>query len=336
MNLRRKRAVLTAASILLLCATTAQAARAAARASSASAVTESKRTKDGELRCTVTFPSAALQPGEETGGHIKVTNTTDHDVSFYLSFRAASMVVRDGSGTTHVNTAYWPFPSPAPYPVTLPGHRTRPLGLADTVVRWPDTLTITPVCDLGRRHALHLEPIAFTVAVPSDPPDETAALDAAIGTTGGLFDDCSPQPNSDPVIGTLDPWGTSGKALGAACRATVAQEAGFSVVNVTWESPASLPTVDPPDLGFFELPRHRSEVQRYGYVVTSAGVTNYVTVGAWQTPVSAQRYRTFSLTHTGTWKRADFAPQCGDATYFGGGSTGRPEVAIISACPLNK
>jgi hypothetical protein len=84
------------------------------------------------------------------------------------------------------------------------------------------------------------------------------------------------------------------------------------------------------------LPRHRSEVERYGYVVTSADVANYVTVGAWQTPVSTERYRTFSLTRKGTWKRSDFASHCGDATYFGGGSPGRPELAIISACPLNK
>ena len=129
--------------------------------------------------------------------------------------------------------------------------------------------------------------------------------------------------------------GHSGKA-GAACRATVEQEPRFSVVNVIWESPASLSTIDPPDLGFFEMPRHRSEVQRYGYVVTSADVTNYVTVGAWKTPVSTERYRTFSLTRGGTWKRSDFASHCGDAAYFGGGSPGRPEVAIISACPLNK
>src|SRR4051794_3604571 len=295
-------------------------AHAKSRPSRASVVTESERTKHGELRCTVTFPSDTLQPGEQTGGHMNVTNTTNHDVSFYVGFRAASIVVRDGSGTTLVNTANWPFPSPPPSPVTLPAHRTRQLGLADTVVRWPGTLMITPICDLGQRHALHMEPIAFTVAVPPDPPDETAALNAAIGTTGGLFADCSPQPNSDAVIGTLDPWGTSAKALKAACRATVDQEPGFSVVNVTWESPASLPTVDPPDLGFFRLPRHRSEVERYGYVVTSVGVTSYVTVGAWQTPVSAKRYRTFSLTHRGKWKRADFAPQCGDAAYFGGSS----------------
>ena len=167
-----------------------------------------------------------------------------------------------------------------------------------------------------------MNPIDFAVAVPPDPPDEEAALDAALGTTAGLFDDCSPLPNDDPVIGTLDPWGNSGRALGAACRATVEQEPGFSVVNVIWESPASLPTIDPPDLGFFELPRHRSEVERYGYVVTSADVTNYVTVGAWQTPVSTERYRTFSLTRKGTWKRSDFASHCGDAAYFGGGSPG--------------
>lgn len=335
MNAPLGRTILAAASILLLCTTMAPAAQAVAKVSRASGVTESKRSKDGELRCTVTFPSDTLQPGEQTGGHMKVTNTTNHDVTFSLGFLAASIVVRDGSGTTLVNTANWPFPSPPPYPVTLPAHRTRQLGLADTVVRWPGTLMITPVCDLGQRHALHMDPIAFTVAVPPDPPDEAAALDAAIGTTGGLFADCSPQPNSDPVIGKLDPWGTSGKGLQAACRATVEQEPGFSVVNVTWESPASLPTVDPPDLGFFQLPRHRSEVERYGYVVTSIGATSYVTVGAWQTPASAKRYHTFSLTRRGTWKRADFAPRCGDATYFGG-SSGRPDVAIINACPLNR
>lgn len=336
MNLPGRRAILAAASVLLLGSAIVPAALAGSGASRVSAITESKRTKDGELRCTVTFPSATLHPGDWTGGHMKVANTTDHDVTFYLGFRAASIVVRDDSGTTLVNTANWPFPVPAPYPVTLPAHGSRKLGLADTVVRWPGTLVITPICDLGRRHALHMKPIDFAVAVPPHPPDEEAALDAALGTTAGLFDDCSPPPNGDPVIGTLDPWGTSGRALGAACRATVEQEPGFSVVNVIWESPASLPTIDPPDLGFFELPRHRSEVGRYGYVVTSADVTNYVTVGAWQTPVSTERYRTFSLTRKGTWKRSDFASHCGDAAYFGGGSPGRPEVAIISACPLNK
>jgi hypothetical protein len=267
---------------------------------------------------------------------MKVTNTTNRDVTFYLGFRAASIVVRDDSGTTLVNTADWPFPSPAPYPVTLPAHRSRQLGLADAVVRWPGTLSITPVCDVGQRHPLHMNPIAFAVAVPPDAPDETTALDAALGTTAGLFDDCPPQPNGDPVIGTLDPWGTSGRALRAACRATVVQEPGFSVVNVIWESPATLPTIDPPDLGFFELPRHRSEVQRYGYVVTSADVKNYLTVGEWKTPASTERYRTFSLTRTGTWERSAFAPHCGDAAYMGGGHGGRPTVAIITACPLNK
>lgn len=336
MNMSLRRVVLAAGSVLLLGTVMMPAARAGPPISRTSAITESERTKHGELRCTVTFPSATLHPGAPTGGHMKVTNTTNHNVTFYLGFLAASIIVRDDGGTALVNTAYWPFSSPPPSPVTLPAHRTRQLGLADTVVRWPGTVVITPVCNVGQRHPLHMKPISFAVAVPPNPPDPQAALDAALGTTAGLFDDCTPHPNDDPVIGTLDPWGTSGRALRAACRATVEQEPGFSVVNVIWESPASPPTIDPPDIGFFELPRHRSEVQRYGYVVTSAGAMNYVTLGAWRTPVSDQRYHTFLLTGAGTWERSGFAPHCGDATYFGGGSSGRPEVAIIAACPLNK
>ena len=336
MIMPRRLTILSVASMLLLGSAVVPAAHAGSGTARVSAITESEHTKHGELRCTVTFPSATLQPGEQTGGRMKVTNTTDHDVMFYVGFRAASIVVRDDSGTTLVDTAYWPFPSPAPYPVTLPAHRTRQLGLADTVVRWPGTLVITPVCDVGQRHPLHMNPIGFAVAVPPDPPDEQAALDAALGTTAGLFDNCSPLPNGGPVIGSLDPWATLGKALGASCRATVEQEPGFSVVNIVWESPASLPTIDLPDIGFLELPGHRSEVERYGYVVTSAGATNYVTVGAWETPVSTERYRTFSLTHAGTWKRSTFASHCGDSAYFLGGSPGRPEVAIITRCPLSK
>ncbi len=336
MRVTIRRACLAAASVLVLCSSMVPIAHAASRTPSGSAVTESEFTMHGKLRCTVSFPSTTLDPGGRTGGHMKVTNMTDHDVTFYLGFRAASIIVRDDSGSLLVNTADWPFPSPAPTPVTLPAHRSRRLGLADTVIRWPGTLSITPVCDVGQRHPLHMHPIDFAVAVPPDAPDEATALAAALGTTAGLFDDCSPQANDPPIIGTLDPWGTSGKALHAACRATVDQEPGFSVVNVVWESPASLPTVDPPDLGFFVLPRHRSEVERYGYVVSSAGVKNFVTVGAWQTPVSTDRYHTFSLTRTGTWERSDFAARCGDAVYFGGGAAGRPEVGIINSCPLKR
>jgi hypothetical protein len=331
-----KRVFLAAASVLLLCSSMVPIAHAASRTSSGSAVTESEFTKHGKLSCTVSFPSTTLDPGGRTGGHMKVTNMTDHDVTFSVGFRAASIIVRDDGGSLLVNTADWPYPSPAPVPVTLPAHRSRRLDLADTVIRWPGTLSITPVCDVGQRHPLHMHRIHFAVAVPPGAPDEATALATALGTTAGLFDDCSPQPNDSPVIGSLDPWGASGKALHAACRATVDQEPGFSVVNIVWESPASLPTVDPPDLGFFVLPRHRSEVQRYVYVVSSAGVKSYVTVGGWQTPVSTERYRTFSLTRTGTWERSDFAPRCGDGVSFGGGSSGRPEVAIINACPLKR
>ena len=147
MNTPVNRTILAAASILLLGSALVPAAHAGSGTSRDSVITESKRTKDGELRCTVTFPSATLHPGEETGGHMKVTNTTDHDVTFYLGFRAASIVVRDDNGTTLVNTADWPLPSPAPDPVTCRrisvaqwGWATRSSG---GPARWPSPRSAT-------------------------------------------------------------------------------------------------------------------------------------------------------------------------------------------------
>ena len=66
--------------MLLLGSAMVPAAHAGSGTARVAAITESEHTKHGELRCTVTFPSATLQPGEQTGGHMKVTNTTDHDV----------------------------------------------------------------------------------------------------------------------------------------------------------------------------------------------------------------------------------------------------------------
>ena len=81
MNLPGRRAILAAASMLLLGSAIVPCSTRWVRASRVSAITESKRTKDGQLRCTVTFPSATLHPGDQTGGHMKVANTTDHDVT---------------------------------------------------------------------------------------------------------------------------------------------------------------------------------------------------------------------------------------------------------------
>ena len=75
--------ILAAASMLLLGSAIVPAALAGSGTSRVSAITESEHTMHGELRCTVTFPSATLQPGEQTDGRMKVTNTTDHDVMFY-------------------------------------------------------------------------------------------------------------------------------------------------------------------------------------------------------------------------------------------------------------
>jgi hypothetical protein len=289
---------------------------------------ESARSDDHQIRCRAAFPSEPLQPGFESGARMSVKNVTNHPVTISRGFLSASLILRDASGDTLLNTGYWPFPGPAPYPQKIGAGERVKLSVRDAVIRWDDSIFIQPVCSVG--HKVRLRPIRFGVDVPPSRPNPARALAAALDQTGGLFESCAPDANGDKTVGSIPPPLGARPAMDAKCWAKVVAHPGFDVVDLSFLTPSDLHAKElPVGPTFTQLPGNKrsAEQVRYGFVVSSVGAAPYDSMEISRTRPGPQKVFDFFL-HKGRWQKG--WSRCGGEAFGWGRGV---FLEVISSCP---
>jgi len=242
-------------------------------------VTVSAVTPDGSVRCTATFPSSILQPGDPTGVQVALKNLGDEGMQYDRAHSIGDVVVKAPSGAILWDGYFssgWAGahgPGPAVTPIT-PGETVH-LLTADSPIRWPGPVDLSVVCLGVGSEPLQLPTVHAQVDVPGPTPDTAVALDRALQKTGGLFDDCRPTPGGTPTPGFIRaPDGSDVPPMAAVCAAAVVENPGFDVVTLTFETPADGPPVEiPDDINHTRLPGNgQLEVGRWVFLVTDKAV----------------------------------------------------------------
>jgi hypothetical protein len=227
------------------------------------------------LKCTATFPSTVLMPGDPTGVQVTIENLGHDGIEYQSYWSLGDVVIKDASGTVlwdgfYSSSLVHRRVGPDSREMLEPGEVVR-LGTADDPIRWPGPLTLSVVCLGFGLEPLELPPVHARVAIPGPPPDPAVALNRVLQKTGGLFDDCRPTPDGSPTEGLLRAPDVSGvPPMAAACTAKIEVNAGFEVVSLSFETPPDGPSVEIPD-DFYQtrLPgAGQLEVGRWVFLVT--------------------------------------------------------------------
>jgi hypothetical protein len=302
------------------------------------AVTTSALNATGELRCSASFASTTVDPGTLTGAVISVTNETRHPVDTPAWY--ATLRFTDGSGSVLGDTGN-PYLGRFAFPRTIrPGH-TVPLYVYDTLVRWPGSLDIVPMCWGLDRHAMSLPPVTVEITVPTPAPRPAGAVNRAVAATHGLFDTCNPDGRGRPVVGTFEvPVADSDdEPLSTRCWAKVREYPGFDVVTLSFISPQDLSTYevdqDEPEFefdGIQYLPAGSSAVTaRWDFVVTADAAHSYGFASQARTN-GADRFATSYLFYDGDWVVGGEG-RCGYQSYSFGWGVDVFYLDWVNGCP---
>lgn len=194
----------------------------------------------GSLRCTATFETRILEPGEPTGVKFTLTNLTDHELSTSSN---GYLIFRDAQGKRLWDSAP-KFAGLPPTSRAIGAHQRIRLVANDAPVRWSGPLDLVPICK-GLR--LKVPPVTMTVRAPGAPEDDASAIARALEFEGNPFTRCPPPPGGETRTGSIPvPDGRPAPSLEVGCWAEIRHEDGFDVVALNLVSPPNGPkyTID--------------------------------------------------------------------------------------------
>jgi hypothetical protein len=204
-------------------------------------LTSSALLPGGRLRCTATFPSDTIAPGEETDVRFVETNVSDGAITIDEGVNGDNgwlLVSSDGSQGVDSSLAHEGIEGPPPFQRNLePGESARVYPWQVDII-WPGPLEVTPVC-LGEP----LPPLTLQVASTTPPVDTDTALSSALAWTGSAFSDCAPSAEGGWTVGTMQPP-AGGGSFDVRCGAWVDERPGFDVVVLALVSPPDAPEID--------------------------------------------------------------------------------------------
>ena len=245
---------------------------------SGSPVQTAAHLEHGRFVCTVSFPSATIYPGQETGASADLRNISGGVAS--AANRPVSLLIRDESGNVVADTSRPLGASVGGIvgPYDIPAAGSVPVGVADIHVIWPGTISVIPVCE-----SVRLPPVTLQVSNPGkSPPDDESVREAATAA-GAPFAGCAPTGINQWVTGVVHrATPPSDQSFPARCGGLVLENPGFDTVVLAMVSPPGAPSVnlaalaEHPDLGAYAFHAPKAEsiaVSWWVYVVTRDRIT---------------------------------------------------------------
>jgi hypothetical protein len=224
--------------------------------------TSSSLIEHGTIRCTATFPSDTIRPGEETDVRFVETNVSDGTVTARDGVNGDNgwlLVSSGGSQVADSSLAHEGIIGPAPLLTKLaPGESAKVFAWQTNII-WPGPLEVTPVC-LGEP----LPPITLQVAATTAPQSAEAAVSSALAEAGDWFGTCKPSTDgwtTGRIVfpGPMEPFDVR-------CGAWVGEQPGFDVVVLAVVAPPDAPDAVP----YFDIhPPSPFSISWWVVVVTS-------------------------------------------------------------------
>ncbi len=247
-------------------------------AGSGSPVQSAAHLEHGRFVCTVSFPSATIYPGQETGATAALRNISGGVASAVN--RPVSLVIRDESGNVVADTSR-PLGASVGGIVgahDVPAAGSERVGVADIHVIWPGLISVIPVCE-----SVRLPPVRLQVSNPGKSLPDDESVREAVAAAGAPFAGCAPTGINQWVTGVVR-RGTppSDQSFPARCGGVVLENPGFDTVVLAIVSPPGAPSVDlaalaeHPDLGAYAFHAPKGEsvaVSWWVYVVTRDRIT---------------------------------------------------------------
>ncbi len=185
------------------------------------------------LRCSASFPSSVVAPGEPTAVQMRLQNISPDPLTLRVGINGdyGALLIRDGSGALVQDTyqSHAGILGPAPMPEIMAPGGSISVGVDGTVL-WPGPLQVTGYCSAFGFRRIVLPEVALQVLVQGDAPSATEATTEAIQAAAPVFDGCTPAPGV-PVVGTVPSRiDGDGPTIEVRCEVSVIPADGFDLV----------------------------------------------------------------------------------------------------------